>query len=108
MVDRMISPFTLTAGPVLFTLAMALLSSYTTWSGYLVSLAVYFLWILFSRTMRMLPHFWRVPGAQHTYTEPTSLLAAAFMHAVMLDMHLQWHVEVPVVLNSRQRHTCFA
>jgi hypothetical protein len=64
MVDRMISPFTLSAGPVLFTLAIVMLSSYATWSGYLVTVAIYFLWILFSRTMRMLPHFWRVPGAR--------------------------------------------
>ena len=63
MVDRMISPFTLTAGPVLFVLAIALLSDFDSWSDYVVAIAVYFLWILFSRSVRMAPHFWRVPGA---------------------------------------------
>ena len=63
MVDRMISPFTLTAGPVLFILALTYLSDYVTWSDYAVAVAIYFLWILVSRTTRMLPHFWRIPGA---------------------------------------------
>ena len=63
MVDRMISPFTLTAGPALFILALVLLSSYTSWSEYVVAVAIYFLWVLFSRTCRMMPHFWRIPGA---------------------------------------------
>jgi hypothetical protein len=62
MVDRMISPFTLCAGPVLFMLALLFVSDIVIWTDYIVAAAIYFLWVLFSRTVRMLPHFWRVPG----------------------------------------------
>jgi hypothetical protein len=63
MVDRMISPFTLSAGPILFCLAIVYLSDFVSWSDYVVTVCIYYLWILVSRTVRMLPHFWRVPGA---------------------------------------------
>jgi hypothetical protein len=67
MVDRMISPFTLCAGPVLFALALTLTVDVVVWTDYIVAIAIYFLWVLFSRTVRMLPHFWRVPGALHSH-----------------------------------------
>lgn len=55
MVDRMISPFTLSAGPILFCLAIVYLSDFVSWSDYVVTVCIYFLWILVSRTVRMTP-----------------------------------------------------
>ena len=83
MVDRMISPFTLTAGPVLFVLAIVLLSEFVVWSDYLVTVAIYFLWILFSRSVRMAPHFWRVPGARPSTAVSSCVLAPALRPAVV-------------------------
>lgn len=75
MVDRMISPFTLSAGPILFCLAIVYLSDFVSWSDYVVTVCIYFLWILVSRTVRMTPHFWRVPGAPRCCRSATVLCA---------------------------------
>lgn len=62
MVDRMISPFTLTAGPVLFILSLSLIKDDKSFVNVVTTLCVYFIWVLVSRTVRMLPHFYRCPG----------------------------------------------
>lgn len=62
MVDRMISPFTLTAGPILFILSLALIKDDKSFVNVVTAFCVYFMWVLFSRTVRMLPHFYRCPG----------------------------------------------
>lgn len=63
MVDRMISPFTLLSGPLLFTLSLFLTrSNIGHWYSTVSTLCLYFLWVLISRTLRILPHFYRCPG----------------------------------------------
>lgn len=63
MVDRMISPFTLMAGPILFVLSLALIKDDKSFVNIVTALCVYFIWVLVSRTVRMLPHFHRCPGS---------------------------------------------
>lgn len=62
MVDRMISPFTLMSGPILFIISVSLLRAFTSWTGVVQAFCVYVLWVLLSRTLRILPHFYRCPG----------------------------------------------
>ena len=62
MVDRMISPFTLTLGPVLFVIALVR-SNVESWDEVVTTVCIFLMWLLFSRTLRMLPHFYRCPGA---------------------------------------------
>lgn len=80
MVDRMISPFTLTAGPVLFVLSLALIKDDKSFVNVVTALCVYFLWVLFSRTLRMLPHFYRCPGAPPHAPLPLVLSQASDCH----------------------------
>jgi hypothetical protein len=63
MVDRMISPFTLMSGPVLFILSLVIVRSFQTWRDVITAICIYILWVLVSRTLRVLPHFYRCPGA---------------------------------------------
>lgn len=63
MVDRMISPFTLMSGPILFIISLALLRAFDSWTGVVQACCVYVIWVLISRTLRILPHFYRCPGA---------------------------------------------
>lgn len=65
MVDRMISPFTLTAGPILFVLSLALIRDDKSVVNIITALCIYFMWVLVSRTVRMLPHFYRCPGVPY-------------------------------------------
>lgn len=62
MVDRMISPFTLTVGPVLFVVAL-IRSKVESWTEVVTTICIFLMWLFFSRTLRMLPHFYRCPGA---------------------------------------------
>lgn len=62
MVDRMISPFTLMAGPILFILSMALIRTLEDWTEIITALCIYIVWVLVSRTLRIIPHFYRCPG----------------------------------------------
>lgn len=63
MVDRMISPFTLMSGPILFILSLVLVRRFETWHDVITAFCIYILWVLTSRTLRVLPHFYRCPGA---------------------------------------------
>jgi hypothetical protein len=64
MVDRMISPFTLMMGPILFIVALVS-SDFQKWSDVITAVCAYILWVLVSRTLRVLPHFYRCPGVLH-------------------------------------------
>lgn len=64
MVDRMISPFTLMAGPILFVLSMILIRNIESWDEVVTALCIYIVWVLVSRTLRIIPHFYRCPGVQ--------------------------------------------
>jgi cellulose synthase/poly-beta-1,6-N-acetylglucosamine synthase-like glycosyltransferase len=61
MCDRMISPFTLMSGPILFMLSLILIRNFESWRDVVTALCIYILWVLVSRTLRMLPHFYRCP-----------------------------------------------
>jgi hypothetical protein len=63
MVDRMISPFTLMSGPILFILSLAIIRNIEKWTDVVTAICIYVIWVLVSRTIRMLPHFYRCPGA---------------------------------------------
>jgi hypothetical protein len=68
MVDRMISPFTLMLGPILFIVFMFLADELTTWDQYITAICIYTLWVLVSRTLRIIPHIYRCPGPlTHVY-----------------------------------------
>ena len=67
MVDRMISPFTLTLGPVLFVVALVR-SRIESWDEVVTTICIFVMWLLFFRTLRMLPHFYRCPGAASSLT----------------------------------------
>lgn len=62
MVDRMISPFTLMLGPILFVLSLLLFRTITSWDEYITAICIYILWVLASRTLRIIPHIYRCPG----------------------------------------------
>jgi hypothetical protein len=61
MCDRMISPFTLMSGPVLFALSLFLTRTFSSGRDIITAFCIYILWILSSRTLRVLPHFYRCP-----------------------------------------------
>jgi hypothetical protein len=61
MCDRMISPFTLMSGPILFILSLVLVRKFETWHDIITAFCIYILWVLVSRTLRILPHFYRCP-----------------------------------------------
>jgi hypothetical protein len=63
MVDRMISPFTLMLGPVFFTYSLVLVKTVDRWTDYVTAVCIFILWVLVSRTVRVLPHFYRCPGS---------------------------------------------
>lgn len=68
MVDRMISPFTLMSGPILFLLSLVLVRNFQSWHDVITAICVYILWVLASRTLRVIPHFYRCPGAHLSKT----------------------------------------
>jgi hypothetical protein len=61
MCDRMISPFTLMSGPFLFALSLFLTRTFSSGRDIITAFCIYILWILSSRTLRVLPHFYRCP-----------------------------------------------
>ena len=93
MVDRMISPFTLMSGPVLFILSMAIVRSFAKWSDIITAICIYILWVLFSRTVRMLPHFYRCPGASS-------------MRCSSRDCNFAWPEPVTALANCQDRSQC--
>ena len=66
MVDRMVSPFTLMSGPILFIVSMCLIREFERWTEVPTAICIWFLWIMVSRTARMSTHFYRCPGACYT------------------------------------------
>lgn len=76
MVDRMISPFTLMSGPILFILSLVLVRSYSSWTDVITAICIYILWVLTSRTLRVLPHFYRCPGALRRCLHDVSRMCA--------------------------------
>lgn len=62
MCDRMVSPFTLMSGPILFLVSMCLIREFERWTEIPTAVCIWFLWIMVSRTLRMSTHFYRCPG----------------------------------------------
>jgi hypothetical protein len=61
MCDRMVSPFTLMSGPILFGVSLFLTREFQSWRDVVTAFCIYIIWILCSRTFRVLPHFYRCP-----------------------------------------------
>jgi hypothetical protein len=73
MVDRMISPFTLMLGPVLFAVSLIIVRTINSWDEVVTACCIYILWVLVSRTLRILPHIYRCPGVLHNASTAAAL-----------------------------------
>lgn len=89
MVDRMISPFTLMAGPILFVLSMSFIRNLESWTDIVTALCIYVVWVLVSRTIRIIPHFYRCPGPPLSTTLALPAPVPLSDHIAVPAPHLQ-------------------